>query len=615
MSTLGKILIDRGVMTGSDLIVATAMQVRQDADLGDILLANNMVSEAQLYSGLAKQYGCATADLNAEPPDIRLVAGIDPSFCIKNRIIPWKRVGAVTLIATSRPEHFAGIMAKLPDEFGSVMMVVAPLSAINQSLLHFRHHSLAKRAESRVDPTESCRDWNTRSVTTMALLLLAVLITVAFVAPFALLLVLIGCGIAALVLNTGLKAAAALASYYGAPLTAPTFLSARRPNQMMRLPKVSILVPLFRERRIANRLVRRLGRLNYPRELLEICLIVEQDDTTTQSALKEANLPAWMRQITVPRGELKTKPRALNFALDFCNGAIIGVYDAEDAPEADQLFKVARRFHEAGPKVACLQGVLDFYNPTTNWISRCFTIEYASWFRVVLPGLQQLGLVIPLGGTTLFFRRDALEKIGGWDAHNVTEDADLGIRLARRGYKTELIATLTKEEANCETWPWIRQRSRWLKGYAITWAVHMRSPRALIRDLGLKRFIGVQIIFLGTLTQFILAPVLWSFWAVPLGIYHPIQSVLSPTAFYLLTGMFFMSEIITLLIGIFALAPTGHKRLWMWIPTLHMYFGLAVIAAYKGIWELFSKPFYWDKTAHGVVSSTPPKDSGTSIHT
>jgi cellulose synthase/poly-beta-1,6-N-acetylglucosamine synthase-like glycosyltransferase len=99
-------------------------------------------------------------------------------------------------------------------------------------------------------------------------------------------------------------------------------------------------------------------------------------------------------------------------------------------------------------------------------------------------------MVLPLGGTTLFFRRHILEELGGWDAHNVTEDADLGVRLARKGYKTELVSTVTYEEANCKAWPWVKQRSRWLKGFLITYFVHMRRPRRLLSDLGLRRFFG-----------------------------------------------------------------------------------------------------------------------------
>lgn len=601
---IGQILMEMGEISAGDMIRAIAMRAREEARFGEILLANNMVSEAGLYRGLAFQFGCDVADLASEPPDVRLIETLGAERCLHLGIVPWKRVGMVTLIATSRPEVFADIRSDLPNSFGQILMVVAPESDIQSALLLCSQRALALRAETRVAAVESCREWDTSAMARLAAGFLIGLIAGIIADPLATLLFLTVWAIIALVFNTGLKVAAAWATFHSTRANQAIFKTRRTANPMMRLPKVSIMVPLFREREIAGRLVRRLNRLNYPRELLDICLVVEEDDTITQSALKAANLPIWMRQIVVPRARLKTKPRALNYALDFCKGSIVGVLDAEDAPEPDQLYKVARRFHERGPEVACLQGVLDFYNVHTNWLSRCFTIEYATWFRVVLPGLEKLGFVIPLGGTTIYFRREALEKIGGWDAHNVTEDADLGIRLARRGYKTEMLPALTEEEANCRIWPWVRQRSRWLKGYAITWAVHMRNPRKLLSELGAWRFFGVQLLFLGSLSQFLLAPLLWTFWALPLGIDHPLQGALSPSAFYLLAGLFLMSELVSLIVAGYALAPNRHRRMWFWIPTLHLYFPLATIAAYKGIWELISKPFYWDKTTHGQDSSS-----------
>jgi cellulose synthase/poly-beta-1,6-N-acetylglucosamine synthase-like glycosyltransferase len=222
----------------------------------------------------------------------------------------------------------------------------------------------------------------------------------------------------------------------------------------------------------------------------------------------------------------------------------VGVYDAEDAPDPDQITRIVTRFAERGPEVACLQGVLDFYNPTTNWLSRCFTVEYATWFRVILPGLERLGLPIPLGGTTLFFRRAALEDLGGWDAHNVTEDADLGMRLYRHGYRTELIDTVTGEEANCRALPWVKQRSRWLKGYMMTWATHMRDPKLLWRQLGAWKFAGFQVLFLCTLSQFLLLPVLWSFWITVFGIEHPIAAALPGWAAVGLFALFILAIVL-----------------------------------------------------------------------
>jgi cellulose synthase/poly-beta-1,6-N-acetylglucosamine synthase-like glycosyltransferase len=370
-------------------------------------------------------------------------------------------------------------------------------------------------------------------------------------------------------------------------------------------PTVSIIVALYRESDIAARLVRRLARLDYPEHLLDVVIAVEAGDQTTRDALAAAALPVWMRIVVVPEGEVKTKPRALNHALIHCRGTILGIYDAEDEPDILQIRKVVARFHAAGPKVACLQGVLDYYNPRTNWLSRCFTIEYAAWFRLILPGISRLGLVVPLGGTTLFFRREVLEALGGWDAHNVTEDADLGVRLARYGYRTELIETVTFEEANCRAIPWVKQRSRWIKGYMMTWAVHMRDPGLLWRQLGLRAFIGFQIMFLGTVAQFLLAPLMWSLLLVPFGVEHPLLAVLPPAAFWAMMTAFLLSEATSLAVGVIGIRRTDHHLSAWWVPTMKVYFPLATLAAYKALVELVLRPYYWDKTTHGLYDQMP----------
>lgn len=358
--------------------------------------------------------------------------------------------------------------------------------------------------------------------------------------------------------------------------------------------------------------MQRLARLDYPEDRLDICLVIEEDDKLTQDTLARAALPRGMRQILVPEGTVRTKPRAMNYALDFCRGSIVGVYDAEDAPAPDQLRRVVARFRDRPPEVACLQGVLDFYNARTNWLSRCFTIDYATWFRIILPGIARMGLVIPLGGTTLFFRRAALDRLGGWDAHNVTEDADLGLRLARHGYRCELIDSVTEEEANCRAVPWIRQRSRWLKGYAMTWISHMRTPRKLLHDLGLLKFAGVQILFLGTLSTFLLAPLVWSFWLLPFGLPHPLAGLVPWWLFVLLGSALLLTEIVNIAAGALAVATPRHRWLIPWVPTMHFYHPLGAIASWKALVEMVVRPFYWDKTAHGiydaerVTPSAPP---------
>ncbi len=606
---LGQILRERGALSEDDLARALALQAREEARFGDILLANDMVTSAELYEALAYQFGTMVADLKAEPPDVRLIDMLGADACIRQGVVPWKHVGGATVVICSRPDEFEQIAGDLPEDFGRVHLAVAPDEDIQAALIRVRHRSLAGKAETRVAESESCRSWNGMKVGRASIAVILTLVTIFVISPLAGFVLLTGWAVLTLVLNSTLKAVVAIMHLRARKHEKVTFFSQRHGPGITRLPSVSIMVPMFRERAIAERLVRRLEALTYPRELLDICLVVEEDDTLTQATLAAAKLPRWMRQIIVPRGAVQTKPRALNFALDFCRGSIIGVYDAEDAPDPDQIHRVVRRFHERGRDVACLQGILDFYNTRTNWLSRCFTIEYATHFRIMLPGLERLGFAVPLGGTTLFFRRDVLEELGGWDAHNVTEDADLGIRLARHGYRTELIDTITYEEANCRTWPWIKQRSRWIKGYAMTYGVHMRDPGQLIRDVGLWRFFGIQVLFLGSLSQVLLAPLLWTFWALPLGLPHPLANLMPHGLMVTLVALFLISEALTIAVGVLAVSTPKHKFLRLWVPTLHFYFPLASLAALKGFVEIVTRPFYWDKTSHGVFEVAPDESA------
>ncbi|MBU2935342.1 MULTISPECIES: glycosyltransferase family 2 protein [Pacificibacter] len=603
-------LVDIGALTPQDLVRATAMRQRHDARIGDILLAHGMVNETTLYAVLAKQYGAEVANFDAYAADVRLIDTFGADACLRQGVLPWRRVGSTVLIASCRPEQFEDMRPRLTALFGPVRMAVASETTMHDALMQSRQRKLAKAAETRVAAHESCRELDIARLTRVLSAIGFVIIATTIAFPHAMFFALVCWAILVLVVTSVLKLAAAVAQARLSQKRQSTFSTIRR---VQKLPTVSVMVPLFHEREIAGRLVKRLSKLTYPRELLDICLVVEEDDTITQDAVARTDLPRWMRMIVVPRGGVKTKPRALNFALDFCRGTIIGIYDAEDAPERDQIHKVAHHFAQAPPDVACVQGILDFYNARTNWLARCFTVEYASWFRIILPGYERLGLVVPLGGTTLFFRREAIEKLGGWDAHNVTEDADLGIRLARHGYRTELIRTVTDEEANCRLWPWVKQRSRWLKGYAMTWAMHMRNPRKLLADLGWWKFFGVQVLFFGALSNFLLAPLLWSFWSMPLGLHHPLQDVVPNGIFLALGALFLMSEVITVAIGMLATSTPKHKGLWKWVPTLHFYYPLGTLAAIKGLWEVVTRPYYWDKTAHGLHDLIADPDNENSI--
>lgn len=601
---LGDILLAMGAVDPGQLMKAVALRGRQSVPLGGILLAHGWVAEADLMAALSQQWGAQVVDLPGAAPDPRLVDRMDVSFWVTEAAIPVRRIGPAVLVATARPDRFESLRHKLAPVLGPVTMSLAPERDIHTALAAMRQTRLVRRAETQVAAGESCRTRDERRLTRWLLAGLALAAGGLLAAPAAVFASLTLWALAAMVSGTMLKAAACLAEWRATFRPGPV---APPPIRLSpRLPVVSVMVPLFAEADIAPRLIERIGRQTYPKELLDILLVVEEDDAITREALMRARLPHWMRVVPVPDGPLRTKPRALNYALNFCRGSLIGVWDAEDAPDPEQIHDIVRRFDRAAPDVACLQGVLDFYNPRHNWLTRCFTVEYAAWFRGLLPGLARLGLVVPLGGTTLFFRRAILEEIGGWDAHNVTEDADLGLRLARRGYRTELVPTVTEEEPNSRPLPWIRQRSRWIKGFAMTWGVHMRDPARLWRELGTWRFCGVQILFLGSLSQSVLAPVLWTFWIKAFGFAHPLDGVLPPGAMTVLTALFVMAETVTIAVGLWAVRGPGHRHLMKWVPTLHAYFPLATLAAWKALYELVTRPFYWDKTAHGVVDSDLP---------
>ncbi|MFV0293600.1 MAG: glycosyltransferase family 2 protein [Paracoccus sp. (in: a-proteobacteria)] len=606
---LGQILLEDKAVSHGELLKATVMRHRQNVRLSDILLSQGWVTEDALLRAMTRQWRTSSIDPVSMPPDPRLLDELGAGYCLKHAILPWRRVGGVTFIATSRPEDFETLTARLPTGFGIVRMILASETGIHSAIMTLRSVSLARQAEHSVDATESCRSGSKLRAMYIAMVVFAFCTVGMIFTPVLLIGTLTFWAVLTLLAGMVLKLAAfravlrqkvdekAQANLIAAGLRAP-------PEMTTSLPVMSVIVPLFHESDVAGKLVGRLSRLDYPRELTDILLVTEATDQITQDALKDVRLPHWIRVVTVPPGPVQTKPRALNYALNFCCGDIVGIWDAEDRPDPDQLHKIARGFAFAKPDVACLQGQLDYFNPRTNWLARCFTIEYASWFRANLPGIAQLGLIVPLGGTTLFFRRDVLEKMGGWDAWNVTEDADLGVRLARRGWRTELVDTTTDEEANCRTIPWIKQRSRWLKGYAMTWGVHMRDPIFLWRELGARRFVAFQVQFLGTMSQYLLAPVLWSFWLLTLGFPHilrqPLSSIWNGNAVPILFTLFVASELLSMVISLWAVRDEKHRHLRKWVPLMHLYFPLGCLAGWKAIYEVITNPFYWDKTVHGV---------------
>jgi glycosyltransferase XagB len=572
--------------------------------LGEILTAHGMVTESDLMAALSEQYRAPIADFETFPPDAKALDFFDVAECLKYGVLPWRRNGDDILIATANPAAFECVRAQFSETSVRLTMAIASRASIERQSAQLWKSHLTEKAENRCPPDLSCRTWARPLGGPLILGFVIMLISLSITFPQAVLWVLFFWVMLNLLAMTALRVTALAQQFKSWKLkSSEDEIRTENLSSIDRLPRVSVIVPLYQEQAILSKLIDRLSRLEYPKELLDICLVLEEKDEKTLAALAPNQLPPWMRVITAPPSNLKTKPRAMNYALDFCRGDIIGIYDAEDAPEPDQIIRIVRKFHSSGPEVACIQAYLDYYNPSQNWLARCFAIEYAIWFRLVLQGVEQMRLPVPLGGTSVFFRREALQQLGAWDAHNVTEDADLGMRLARFGDRCAFEPTTTFEEANCHTVPWIKQRSRWLKGYAMTWITHMQNPRALWRDLGPKGFLTFHVILLGTLSSFLLAPAIWSFWLIALEFSPGFTSLLPDVAWAVLAFTFVGSEIILAVLGIVATSGKAHRFLIPWVPTMVFYWPLGTIAAYKAMYEVLFAPFYWDKTKHGISSS------------
>lgn len=602
---IGRRLVEQGALRTEDLVRALEMQRRVPARLGEILVSEGWSSENDIATALASQQNLPFVDLDAAPPDLTLLQFRTARFWARHQVLPWGRVNGALAIATARPDRIGDVGAALGRDV-TIAPVLATQSQLSRHIAQHLRDSLAAEALTRVAPEFSCRTWRTaRYWQCLPLSCGLAILGLLLVAPHYVVAVLSWLAVITLFMIASLKLIG-LTSYAFAPPAKPAPQQPSQDGPPPISPRISVLVPLYREAAIADHLILRLIDLTYPKAQLQVLLVLEEHDDITRRALEQIELPPWIQILTTPKyGPLTTKPRAMNYALEFCTGDIVGVWDAEDAPAPDQLERVAAHFARAAPNVACVQGILDFYNPRTNWLARCFTVEYASWFRVILPGIARLGLVVPLGGTTMFVRRAALERIGAWDAHNVTEDADLGVRLARFGYVTDMIETVTGEEANFRFWPWVKQRSRWLKGFMVTYLVHMKRPGRLVRDLGWMRFLGVQAFFFGTVSQFLLAPVLWSFWLILGGFEHPAGLLLPNGSLAPFLAVLLLSGAINVVTGLVAVRGPEHRHLMGWAPTLGLYFPIGAIAAYKALWELACAPYYWDKTQHGL--HRPPR--------
>lgn len=374
------------------------------------------------------------------------------------------------------------------------------------------------------------------------------------------------------------------------------------------LPIYTVLVPVFKEPEVVGQLIQGIKNLDYPQNKLDVLLLLEEVDSMTLEAAKAAQPPSNWRFLVVPKSKPQTKPKACNYGLFFSRGEYLVIFDAEDIPEPDQLKKAYLAFNRSDPSFVCFQGALNYFNRDQNLLTRLFTLEYSYWFDYMLPGLYMLGLPIPLGGTSNHFKVKELRELGGWDPFNTTEDADLGIRASAEKYRVGIIRSTTYEEANPKVGNWIRQRSRWIKGYMQTALVYNRHPLKMLKTLGWKEWLSFQLFVTGTPIIFLLNPILWGIFLVWIIFQPPILSVtfggalLQLSMFNLLIGNF---------LGVYMNMLGAFRRKnfqLIWVSLINpFYWFLHSIASYKALWQLITKPHYWEKTTHGLASTPGPK--------
>jgi cellulose synthase/poly-beta-1,6-N-acetylglucosamine synthase-like glycosyltransferase len=365
-------------------------------------------------------------------------------------------------------------------------------------------------------------------------------------------------------------------------------------NNIEDLPIYTVLIPLYKEAPLLESILNSVALLNYPKDKLDVKLILEEDDNLLVKAIEKIEIPEYIQILKVPFKLPRTKPKALNYAAQYARGKYLVVYDAEDKPHPTQLIESVSIFEKLPENYACLQAKLNFYNRHENILSRLFSIEYQLWFNYLLEGLSSFNLPIPLGGTSNHFKTDILRKVGFWDAYNVTEDADLGLRLYLAGYKVFMVNTWTLEESTLKVKSWINQRSRWIKGFMQTFIVFLKQKNSLSK-ISLTQYTSV-IIFIGiSVYNFFCLP-----WVILVITYNE-NTILN----YLWIGNAIFSFIYLYSVAYFIIFRNTSKLKyslidWITLTIWPLYFLLHTIACYKALWEICTQPFFWNKTKHGV---------------
>ena len=604
---IGSLLLDRGILTADQLVTAEDLAEDWNVPLVRVLMSRRWVTSRDLYSQIAFHHDLPLVNLIENHPDDDLIRRYDPRVMNDMSTIPVDRSKGVITVATSRPGPRT--LLHIREVYGTdARIVVASHFDISWSLQRaFReeHSHDAVFALAELDP-----DMSAKNVVTPPQILVIYVLLSAFLLGLALspVITLVVINVVLTVFYTGNFLFKAVLVWLGGAAQETSSRAIAAEAALLRdedLPVYTVLVPMFREPEVLPILTQALRDLDYPLAKLDVKIVLEEGDHETIDAARSLDLEGVFEIIRVPASHPQTKPKACNFALRYAHGDFLVIFDAEDKPEPDQLKKVVAAFNQSAPNTACIQCRLNYYNARENWLTRMFTLDYSLWFDLMLPGLERLGIPIPLGGTSNHFRMDVLRELNAWDPFNVTEDADLGIRLTQKGYRVGVIDSTTFEEANVSVPNWIRQRSRWIKGYMQTFLVHSRRPVHLWRSVGTAGVLGFVFFIGGTFLSGLLNPVFWTIFAIWMVLGTDIISAYFPLPVLYLSLLNLLAGN-GLLIYLTMVAP--FRRRWTdlapWGITVVGYWVLMTIASYKALSQLVFNPFYWEKTQHGLSKHT-----------
>jgi cellulose synthase/poly-beta-1,6-N-acetylglucosamine synthase-like glycosyltransferase len=363
------------------------------------------------------------------------------------------------------------------------------------------------------------------------------------------------------------------------------------------LPKYAIFLPCRNEKiGVIKKLIENIDNINYPKDKLDVMLLIDQDDDYLEEALN-LELPNHFRIISASVGFPFTKPKVTNLGLALTDAKYGVIYDSEDRPDRNQLMDVVSEFNQDSDLV-CVQCRLHYTNKKNNLLTRFFNLEYLNWFGLTIHGLSKAQLsdypVIPLGGTSNHYDLEVLKSMGGHDAYNITEDAALGVHFALENKKIKTINSVTEELAVDELWTWIKQRTRWNLGHLITYVVFSRNFNENFKKLGAVRYLNLVLVLLGNFIVPFITPLLFTIFILDFFGYGAGETFIKNLPYITLIGNYLLIVISHALASI--MLQRGKNLILCLLQPF--YYLLHSVASWRALYKFFTAPTVWEKTNH-----------------